>query len=382
MVTGKGNQKCKLEREDYLHFSGGRNTFWSSNSCDGSDGKGCGYVKKGNQLVCNSTQGKYCYFCMQMKSTDITDHGCNGATGRSASFQLGCNENCKNLTCGGYNISGGGGGYTAHLVNDGSCEKCGKPYNGQDGKNGERAFYGKFDYSSDKIENTPGTYNHLYTWYMPYVVKHLMFGTAGKMGEEVHTTLTLSEGEELSVIPGKQAQKTDYKSGKGGAIGENTVIKGGRYTIYAKGGTGGIGSQKTDSYLLCHISDLQNVDEKLPCYYNPAKFDAKDTQTVEATHPSENSFTNKVKMSTTLLASNPGGGAFGYGTKSYSDFVCKERYLVSNDYWTNGNKKFFLEKDGYNAAAKDKCTGNAKIKYILPDDKKYSSGTGAVIIMW
>ena len=386
--TGKDKKECKLKREDYLHYdTNGRQTFWSPSSCNGAGGRGCGYIKKGGQYVCNDTKGQYCNLCVRMDTTDLTDHGCDGIGGSIGSFQLGCNENSNGMTCGSCTISGGGAGYSGHLLFNGGCETCGQPYTGKNGKNGEQAFVGSFDHHSYDIENTiPGTFNHLYTWYMPYVVKHLMFGTAGKMGEEVHTTITLSEGEELTVIPGNKAIKTDYKTGKDGAVGGSTVVKGNgsknKYSIYAKGGTGGVGSQKTDRYLLCHISDLQTIDENLPCYYNSTKFDAKDTQTVEATYPSENSFTNKVKMSSTLSASNPGGGAFGYGTKSYSDFICQERYLISNDYWKTGNLKFFLENDGYKVSESSKCAGNTRIKYILPNDKKYSSGTGAVVIMW
>ncbi len=237
----------------------------------------------------------------------------------------------------------------------------------------------------------PGIYNYRYVWYMPFVTKHLMFGTAGETGEEVHTMVSLSEGQELIVVPGRGAKKTDYRTGANGQNGSDSTVKNAnnqdgktKVDITAHGGKGGIGSQKTDEYLLCHIADKQG-NKNLPCYEKP-----KNTDNIEALKQKENTFQNSVRMSESLKKGNPGIGARGLGTESVSDFVCEERYVEKWDKINNVDTRATLQRNGKTTTKvitaggtlKDACKGNSKIRYILPNSEQYATGTGAVIILW
>ena len=228
---------------------------------------------------------------------------------------------------------------------------------------------------------------------MPYITKHLMFGTAGKSGEEVHTTITLSEGSTLSIVPGKGAAKTEYKSGKNGGNGADSTVtsEGDNNVSYtAHGGQGGTGSQKTDEYLLCHVSDLQSTDSNKPCYYKDDKDnDFKKTHYIKDgvfkgiqaikynVAPSVNAFMGHISKE--LKSANPGMGAMGFGTESVSDFICETRHLDKDDDYPISN---VIKQPSSLSSVKKYCHGNSKIKYILPNQAYYSPSTGAVIIWW
>lgn len=266
---------------------------------------------------------------------------------------------------------------------------------------------------NDNIAGTqklPGIYNYRYIWYMPFITKHLMFGTAGDTGEEIISTVTLSEGQTLTVVPGKGAISSTehYKSGENGKAGENSTVEDSlsNEIFVAHGGKGGIGSQKSDEYVLCHISDLQGVSPELPCYAKRISENELDTN-YKKTHyfDSNNTFVGikaiqakvgikgvPVKMSKELKNSNPGRGGMGYGTESVSDFICEQRRVdkfdevadynhTSRTYSTMGPKKTdtVIRSGGQ---ASPNCNGNSKIKYILPNAKDYASSTGAVIVIW
>ena len=260
---------------------------------------------------------------------------------------------------------------------------------------------------------TPGRYNYRYMWYMPFVTKHLMFGTAGEGGEEVHTLVTLSKGQSLTVVPGQGAGKTNYLTGGNGKSGEVSTVKNqnANINILAHGGKGGIGSQKTDEYVLCHISDLQK-EPNLPCYYKDTELnDFKSTHKIDkngkfagilAALPKISTTVNSIKMSKNLKLGLPGSGAMGYGTKSVSDVICEERHVTKWDEIEGQNIPYDSGKDvnknkdtknNTKDVASDRllssggkiynvCKGNSKIKYILPHGSEYSAGTGAVIIVW
>ncbi len=228
---------------------------------------------------------------------------------------------------------------------------------------------------------------------MPFVTKHLMFGLAGEGGEEVHSLVTLSEGQTLDVIPGKGAVKTEYKSGANGGNGEQSEVRNddAKVKIVAHGGKGGLGSQKTDEYVLCHISDLQNQNPNLPCFYKSDKLnDFKSTHKTNAdskfvgilaTQPKISTTVNSIKMSAHLKQGAPGMGAMGFGTESVSDVICENRHVAKWDEieGTDNATAKLLSSGGnlYNI-----CKGNSKIKYIIPNGSKYTAGTGAVIIIW
>lgn len=269
----------------------------------------------------------------------------------------------------------------------------------------------------------PGLYNWHYIWYMPFVTKHLMFGTAGSEGKElVNKRFEIMDTSLINIIPGKGAQAIDYRSGSNGKKGEDTIINfkpnpddASWEKFTAPGGEGGLGSKKTDEYLLCNIADRQSTDPSKPCYYKDENDnDIKKTHKIEVDPKTgKETFTGlkalkyqevaslkDVPMSDSLRKSNPGMGAMGYGTESVSDFVCQKRYLYKLDRVFNsqdatechegsglgsvncdvsefGTK--VLEQGGGNDSL---CDGNAKIRYILPNGAKYSAGTGVVIITW
>ena len=244
------------------------------------------------------------------------------------------------------------------------------------------------------VLKVPGRYNFRYIWYMPFVTKHLMFGLAGEGGEEIHTTLTLSEAQSLVVIPGNGANKTLYTSGKNGKNGDDTRVVNDEANInlIAHGGKGGLGSQKTDEYVLCHKSDMQNQNPELPCYYKDINNNSfKKTHVfdkdgkffgIQATQPKMSTLVQSIKMSANLKKGTPGMGAMGYGTESVSDFVCEKRHV---DKWDEINGKDVMTKADVIASDdsnNELCRGNSKIKYIIPNGSKYSAGTGAVIILW
>ena len=257
-------------------------------------------------------------------------------------------------------------------------------------------YYKPSSYNDDTIKGTqqkPGRYNYRYIWYMPFVTKHLMFGLAGEGGEEVHSLVTLSEGQTLDVTPGKGAVKTIHTSGANGGNGGQSEVRSddAKVKIVAHGGKGGLGSQKTDEYALCHISDLQKRNPNLPCYYESVELnDFKSTHKTNAdgkfvgilaTQPKISTTVNSIKMSAHLKQGTPGMGAMGFGTKSVSDVICNERHVTKWDEIEGKGKPTakLLSSGGnlYNI-----CKGNSKIKYIIPNGSKYTAGTGAVIIIW
>ncbi|MBR6298960.1 MAG: hypothetical protein IKR34_06905, partial [Candidatus Gastranaerophilales bacterium] len=242
-------------------------------------------------------------------------------------------------------------------------------------------------------QHMPGRYNYRYIWYMPFVTKHLMFGLAGEGGEEVHSLVTLSEGQSLVVIPGIGATKTDYKSGANGENGGQSEVRNddANVKIIAHGGKGGLGSQKTDEYVLCHISDLQKRNPNLPCYYESVELnDFKSTHKINAdgkfvgilaTQPRISTTVKSIKMSENLKTAIPGMGAMGFGTKSVSDVICNERHVTKwDEIEGKGEPTAKLLSSGGNLY--NICKGNSKIKYIIPNGSKYTAGTGAVIIIW
>ncbi len=257
-------------------------------------------------------------------------------------------------------------------------------------------YYKQSSNKDDTIKGTqrkPGLYNYRYIWYMPFVTKHLMFGLAGEGGEEVHSLVTLSEGQTLDVTPGKGAVKTIHTSGANGGNGGQSEVRNddAKVKIIAHGGKGGLGSQKTDEYVLCHISDLQNQNPNLPCYYkNEVDNSFKSTHAREkdgkfvgilATQPKISTIVKSIKMSANLKDGTPGMGAMGFGTKSVSDVICENRYVEKWDKIegtdTPTAQLLSSGKTLYNV-----CRGNSRIKYIIPNGSKYTAGTGAVIIIW
>ena len=320
----------------------------------------------------------------------------SGTSGGSAGNAKACINNVCRVASGG---GGGGGGVV-------DCDLCnGSSRNGSSGSDGSLSGSGNggsFPKSEISASDTSlgtgtykksGMYNWHYIWYMPYITKHLMFGTAGNSGEEVHTTITLSEGTVLSITPGKGAAKTDYTSGKNGLNGSASTVenKEAKISFTAHGGQGGTGSQKTDEYLLCHVSDRQSADKNKPCYYKDSNDnDFKKTHYITKNNefkgiqaikynfaPSVELFS--ANISKELKLANPGMGAMGYGTESVSDFICEKRHLDKAD---DAPVSDVIAHPGSLSEVEKYCKGNSKIKYILPNEAHYTPSTGAVIIWW
>ena len=427
MITnnGGGTPVCTLNKP-YVRYAYG-----------GAKGKGvCGYkMAKIARNALNSVE-------LYKEDEDGNKKPCLSGTGRDAN-KVGIHSECGTRTNGNIGqkvyvcinnncaiVSGGNGGQGGKV----ECHICtGKASNGKKGEDGTVDNGGYFsikdkgesnlDYvvsalvasssnnnveknsnnnnDNNKVDNvktygtqkTPGRYNYRYIWYMPFVTKHLMFGLAGEGGEEVHSLVTLSEGQTLDVIPGKGAVKTEYKSGVNGGNGGQSEVRSddAKVKIVAHGGKGGLGSQKTDEYVLCHISDLQNQNPNLPCYYTKDKNDFKSTHAttpdgkfvgILATQPKESTTVNSIKMSANLKDGTPGMGAMGFGTKSVSDVICNKRHVAKWDQINGSDKATDDNVISSGGTLYNVCKGNSKIKYIIPNGSKYTAGTGAVIIIW
>ncbi len=361
--------------------SGGASSFIGDSVLASNSAKACinyDYKNNQNNVCCRTAGGATTGEYGKIPDTCVKGgHGVDGAPGIKGQGG-GCNSG------GNFAKSGPNG-----MLNIQNAQK-GQGASGYEVDNSSHIVNGNMQ----GVLRAPGRYNYRYVWYMPFITKHLMFGLAGEGGEEVHTLITLTENQSLSVKPGAAALKTNYISGKnGGNGGESRVFDDeAKVKIIAHGGKGGLGSQKTDEYVLCHKSDIQSESPELPCYYkNNDDNSFKTTHAITkdgkfvgilATQPKMSTLVQSIKMSTNLKKGAPGIGAMGYGTESVSDFVCEKRHV---DKWDEINgrpvmtKADVLYSDNTN---QELCKGNSKIKYIIPNGAPYSSGTGAVIILW
>ena len=250
--------------------------------------------------------------------------------------------------------------------------------------------------------NATGRYNYFYTWTIPYGTNYLGYGEAGSAGEYASTKLSKIEGS-LFIKLGKGGEWTnsDWKNGKKGPNGTDTVVKMGtnnvtaKKVLVAKGGQGGRGNLKTNNYDLCYANDRNKAcsdNANVQCCSGIAK----TSREVSATNVRHSLFETIKSFvgNSKIIGIGLGRGAQGAGTTSGEFEVYGSRLGINASADSTFNNKI-AERIVYKRSSAAATTGSKentsvssvdaskyKNKYLKPANVNFKGGDGAVIITW
>ncbi len=252
------------------------------------------------------------------------------------------------------------------------------------------------------IGGSTGRYNYFYTWTIPYGTNYLGYGEAGSAGEYASTKLSKIEGS-LFIKLGKGGEWTnsDWKNGKKGPNGTDTVVKMGtnnvtaKKVLVAKGGQGGRGNLKTNNYDLCYANDRNKAcsdNANVQCCSGIAK----TSREVSATNVRHSLFETIKSFvgNSKIIGIGLGRGAQGAGTTSGEFEVYGSRLGINASADSSFNNKI-AERIVYKRSSAAATTGSKentsvssvdaskyKNKYLKPANVNFKGGDGAVIITW
>ena len=232
-----------------------------------------------------------------------------------------------------------------------------------------------------------GRYNHIYAWTMPYSVNRLTYGEAGEAGEYKSTKISqVVAALKIKLGKGGVWANNDWKTGKQGPDGTDTVVSMGDKTVLvAKGGKGGKQNQYTNRYDLCYAkAGVCTLGDKSTNCCESEK-GTRSTKDILITAGKMSAFENIKALvgNSLIIGTGLGRGGDGAGTRA----GVEENY----------DKRYFLNASGYNVPYPTSsifqppqnqfATGSANAndyinKALTPSEMNFKGGDGAVIITW
>ncbi|MBR3605788.1 MAG: hypothetical protein IKL52_07150, partial [Candidatus Gastranaerophilales bacterium] len=238
-----------------------------------------------------------------------------------------------------------------------------------------------------EYNKSEGTYNHIYTWSIPYSVNQLAYGEAGEAGQYATTRISQITGD-LIIKLGKGGKPNTSK--KADVNGTDTYVKmSGKEILRAKGGRGGSSDVKTHKYDLCYAvagqcKSSENSSDKVSCCNSEQG--SRSTKEIIGTAVKMSLFENIKALTgnSTIVGIGAGRGGEGVGSRAGSEELYNERFFMnSSTYKTNDEDLaertlWNKSKDKLNTPKNETYTNNE----ILPSAFNAKGGDGAVIIVW
>lgn len=233
-----------------------------------------------------------------------------------------------------------------------------------------------------------GRYNHIYAWTMPYSVNRLTYGEAGEAGEykstkisQVVTALKIKLGK-----GGVWANDEDWKTGKQGPDGTDTVVSMGTKTVLvAKGGKGGKQSQYTNRYDLCYAKPgvCTLGDKSTNCC--ESEKGTRSTKDILITAGKMSAFENIKALvgNSLIIGTGLGRGGDGAGTRAGVEENYDKRYFLNaSGYGVNYPTSSVFQPPQNEFATGSANANDYENKALTPSEMNFKGGDGAVIITW
>ncbi|MBQ7286363.1 MAG: hypothetical protein IJW73_01220, partial [Candidatus Gastranaerophilales bacterium] len=233
------------------------------------------------------------------------------------------------------------------------------------------------------------SFNHIYSWTMPYAMNRLVYGEAGEAGEYKTTKIAKTTGEleiHLGVggvwVDHKDPANGNWTKGKRGPDGTDTIVKmGGRNVLTAKGGKGGAQSLNTDRYDLCYAKEgtCSRDSGDITCCKN--EIGKRSTKEILTTAGKMSAFENIKALTgnSLIIGIGLGRGGEGAGSRAQVEELKGLRvFRNSSGYGLNGADKI-LGPEGSNALD---VAEKFKNYALAPSALNFKVGDVAVIITW
>lgn len=236
--------------------------------------------------------------------------------------------------------------------------------------------------------NSQGRYNHIYAWTMPYSVNRLTYGEAGEAGEYKSTKISQVVAA-LKIKLGKGgvwANDGDWKSGKQGPDGTDTVVSMGDKTVLvAKGGKGGKQSQYTNRYDLCYAKPgVCTLGDKTTNCCESEK-GTRSTKDILITAGKMSAFENIKALvgNSLIIGTGLGRGGDGAGTRAGVEENYDKRYFLNaSGYGVNYPTSSVFQPPQNEFATGSANENDYENKALTPSEMNFKGGDGAVIITW
>ena len=235
--------------------------------------------------------------------------------------------------------------------------------------------------------NGQGRYNHIYAWTMPYSVNRLTYGEAGEAGEYKSTKISQVVAA-LKIKLGKGGVWTneDWKTGKQGPDGTDTVVSMGTKTVLvAKGGKGGKQNQYTNRYDLCYAKAgvCKLGDKSTNCC--ESEKGTRSTKDILITAGKMSAFENIKALvgNSLIIGTGLGRGGDGAGTRAGVEENYDKRYFLNASGYGVNYPTSSVFQPPENEFASGSANANDYInKALTPSEMNFKGGDGAVIITW
>ena len=240
------------------------------------------------------------------------------------------------------------------------------------------------------IGSSEGRYNHIYAWTMPYSINRLTYGEAGEAGEYKSTKISkITAALKIKLGQGGVWANEDWKSGKKGPDGTDTVVSMGNKTVLvAKGGKGGKQSQYTNRYDLCYAKagECKLGSNTINCC--ESEKGTRSTKDILVTAGKMSAFENIKSLvgNSLIIGTGLGRGGDGAGTRAGVEENYDKRYFLNASGYgltdpevTSVFKPPLLEAQFATGSANANDYKNTPLK---PSEMNFKGGDGAVIITW